>query len=125
MKTLDAFERIIKLEWKKLQFHPLRSNTEFVTEAAKRVGSQSVVAVIDVKKLLFRRYEVVTKNASKKTGFEPASWAAKLQSLGAGEILLNPVDADGQMQGYDFDLVDEVRSGGINSLNRFGWCWIT
>ena len=130
VKTLDAFERIIRLGVEKVAISSAALEyPEFVTEAAKRVGSQSVVAVIDVKKTgLFRRYEVVTNNASKKTGFEPASWAAKLQSLGAGEILLNSVDADGQMQGYDFDLVDEVRSavstpltvlGGAGSLEHF------
>ena len=81
VKTLDAFERIIRLGVEKVAISSAALEyPEFVTEAAKRVGSQSVVAVIDVKKTgLFRRYEVVTNNASKKTGFEPASWAAKLQ----------------------------------------------
>ena len=130
VKTLDTLERIIRLGVEKVAISSAAiENPEFVTEAAKRVGSQSVVGVIDVKKIgLFWRYEVVTYNASKKTGLEPVSWAAELQSLGVGEILLNSVDADGKMQGYDFDLVDKVRAsvsipltvlGGAGSFEHF------
>lgn len=130
VKTLNNIERIIRLGVEKVAISSAAiENPDLVTEATKRVGSQSVVAVIDVKKTgLFQRYEVVINNASKRTGFEPASWAAELQRLGAGEILLNSVDADGQMQGYDFDLVDKVRNvvstpltvlGGAGSLEHF------
>ena len=130
VKTLDTLERVIRLGVEKVAISSAAiENPEFVTEAAKRVGSQSVVGVIDVKKIgLFSRYEVVTYNASKKTGLEPVLWAAKLQSLGVGEILLNSVDADGKMQGYDFDLVDKVRAsvsipltvlGGAGSFEHF------
>ena len=128
--TSGAVERIIRLGVEKVAISSAAvKNPELLTEAAKRVGSQSIVAVIDVKKTgLFQRYEVVINNASKRTGLEPASWASELQSLGAGEILLNSVDADGQMQGYDFDLVDNVRAklstpltvlGGAGSLEHF------
>jgi len=128
--TLGAVERIIRLGVEKVAISSAAvKNPVLLTEAAKRVGSQSVVAVIDVKKTgLFQRYEVVINNASKKTGLDPASWAGELQSLGAGEILLNSVDSDGQMQGYDFDLVDKVRAklstpltvlGGAGSFEHF------
>ena len=128
--TLGAVERIIRLGVEKVAISSAAvKNPVLLTEAAKRVGSQSVVAVIDVKKTgLFQRYEVVINNASKKTGLDPASWAGELQSLGAGEILLNSVDSDGQMQGYDFNLVDKVRAklstpltvlGGAGSFEHF------
>ncbi|MDA9985688.1 AglZ/HisF2 family acetamidino modification protein [Alphaproteobacteria bacterium] len=130
VQTLEAVDRIITLGVEKVAISSAAvKNPELVTQAAKRVGSQSVIGVIDVKKTgLFRRYEVVTNNASERTGLEPASWAAELQSLGAGEILLNSVDADGEMQGYDYDLVDKVRAevstpltvlGGAGSLEHF------
>lgn len=130
VQRLETVERIIRLGVEKVAISSAAvQNPELIAEAAKRVGSQSVVAVIDVKKTgLFRRYEVVTHNGSKKTGLEPASWAAALQSLGVGEILLNSVDADGKMQGYDFDLVDKVRAkvstpltvlGGAGSFDHF------
>jgi cyclase len=112
VKTLDSVEQIIRCGVEKVAISSAAiENPLLLTEAAKRVGSQSVVAVIDVKKTgLFQRYEVVINNASKKTGLDPALWASELQSLGVGEIVLNSVDSDGQMQGYDFDLVDKVRA---------------
>lgn len=122
VKTVDAFDRIIGLGVEKVAISSAAiENPELVTAAAKRIGSQSVVAVIDVKKTgLFRRDEVVIINASKRTGIEPVSWAAELQGLGAGEILLNSVDADGQMQGYDFDLIDGVRAAVSTPLTVLG-----
>lgn len=83
---------------------------ELVTRAAERVGSQSVVVVIDVKATgLPRRSEVVTVNATKRTGLAPVAFAHKSQDLGAGEIVLNSVDSDGTMHGYDLDLIEQVR----------------
>jgi cyclase len=68
------------------------------------------VAVIDVKAMgLMRRPEVVTLNATKRTGLDPVSFARRLVALGAGEIVLNSVDRDGRMQGYDLKLVEQIR----------------
>ena len=122
VKTVDAFDRIIGLGVEKIAVSSAAiENPELVSAAAARVGSQSVVAVMDVKKTgLFRRYEVVTMNALKKTGLEPASWAAELESRGAGEIVINSVDCDGQMKGYDFDLVDNIRDAVSTPLTVLG-----
>jgi cyclase len=75
-----------------------------------RVGSQSIVVVLDVKKAgLLRRYELFTHNSSRKTGLNPAEFARKMESLGAGEIVVNAIDQDGVMKGYDLNLVKEIR----------------
>ena len=67
--------------------------------------------VIDVKKCgLLRKHEVMTHNATCHTGLNPVDWARKVQSLGVGEIVLNSVDRDGEMKGYDLDLIDQIRS---------------
>ena len=138
MKTVEQFDRIIGLGVEKVAVSSAAvDSADLVSKAAARVGSQSVVAVIDVKKTgFFKNYEVVVLNATKRTGLEPSAWAAKLQKLGAGEIVLNSVDRDGEMNGYDFDLIDSVRAavsipmtvlGGAGSLecikslfNRYG-----
>lgn len=111
VKSVEQFDRIIGLGVEKVAVSSAAvDDPELVSRAAARVGSQSVVAVIDVKRTgLFRKPEVVTLNASKRTGLEPAAWAAKLQQLGAGEIVLNSVDRDGEMKGYDTDLIDQIR----------------
>ena len=81
---------------------------ELITEAAETVGSQSVVVAIDVSKSLFGRYEVVTHSATRKTGLDPVEWAQKMERAGAGEILVNSVDRDGKMSGYDVALVRKI-----------------
>jgi cyclase len=112
VKSVDQFDRIIGLGIEKVAVSSAAVDTpELITWAASRIGSQSVVAVIDVKKTgISRKYEVVTLNATRRTGLDPATFAAELQQLGAGEIVLNSVDRDGQMNGYDFDLIDLVRN---------------
>lgn len=81
-----------------------------VEQIAKLYGNQSVVASIDVKKNLFGKYEVYVNSGKVNTKEEPAAFAIKMQEHGAGEILLNSIDRDGTLQGYDLDLVDHVCS---------------
>lgn len=111
VKTVDQIERLIALGVEKIAIGSAAvENPDLITHAAERVGSQSVVGVIDVKATgLMRRPEVVILNATKRTGLEPAEFARKLQVFGAGEIVLNSVDRDGKMQGYDVDLIKRVK----------------
>lgn len=122
VKTIEQIERIIGLGVEKVAVSStVIDSPKLIKEASSRVGTQSIVGVIDVKKTgLFRKYEVVTMNATRRTGLEPAVWAAKLQQLGVGEIVLNSVDNDGQMKGYDFDLIDLVRSAISTPLTVLG-----
>ena len=70
-----------------------------IKNAAQRVGSQSIVAVLDVKKVGLRgRYEVFTHNGTKKINRNPADMARQLEELGCGEIFLNSIDRDGTMK---------------------------
>ena len=86
------------------------SNPEIVSQISARAGSQSVVVVLDVrKKGFFAKYEVFTHNGRKSTGQDPVQLAMQMQELGAGEILLNSIDNDGAMVGYDLKLIDKVR----------------
>ena len=122
VKTVEQFDRIIGLGVEKVAVSSAAvDDPTLISRAAARVGSQSVVAVIDVKKSgLLRKPEVVTLNATKHSGLEPSAFAAKLQELGAGEIVLNNVDRDGEMKGYDFDLIDSVRCAISTPLTVLG-----
>jgi imidazole glycerol-phosphate synthase subunit HisF len=122
VKTVEHFDRLIGLGVEKVAISSAAVETpDLISKAAARVGSQSVVTVIDVKKTgLLRKPEVVTLNATRRTGLEPAEWAARLQQLGAGEIVLNNVDRDGEMKGYDLDLVDQVRKATSLPLTVLG-----
>jgi cyclase len=83
---------------------------ELVTEAARIFGSQSVVVSIDARKKFFGKYEAVASGGRVKTGREPAAWAAEMVRRGAGEIMINAVERDGTMQGYDHTLIRQVTS---------------
>lgn len=85
-------------------------NPDLIAQSAERVGSQSIVVVLDVKKAgIRRRYELFTHNGRRATGVDPIEFARRAQSLGAGELLLNSIDRDGEMNGYDMTLIEMVR----------------
>jgi cyclase len=106
------------------------SNPALLGQMADAVGRQSVVAVLDVRKksgLFAKGYEVCTRNATIAHKMDPFSLAQQLQDAGAGEIVVNSVDRDGFMQGYDMELASQFRvalrvpvtfMGGAGSLNH-------
>lgn len=80
----------------------------FVRQAADFAGSQSVVVSIDVKKNRLGRYEVFTHSGKRASGLDPIRFAQEMETQGAGELLLNSIDRDGTMQGYDLGLIRQV-----------------
>ena len=111
VRTVVQIEKIISLGVEKVAISAAAVETPaLIADAAARVGSQSVVVVIDVKMTgMLRRQEVVTHNGSRRTGLNPVDFARKVTKLGAGEIVINSVDRDGGMKGYDLDLVEQIR----------------
>lgn len=104
-------------------------NPSLVRKLAEKVGSQSVVVVLDVKKKMFGGYEVYTHNGKKSTGKSPFDLIKIFEELGAGEIVINNIDADGEMKGYDLALIEKARKqttlpltalGGAGSMDDFG-----
>ena len=130
IKTVEQARRIIGLGVEKVAISSEAiSNPNLITEIAAEIGSQSVVVVLDVKKSLFGKYEVYTHNGKKKTGRTPIELAQQAEKLGAGEIVINSIDLDGQMTGYDLDLATKIREairlpmtllGGAGSISDIG-----
>lgn len=83
-------------------------NPGLIREGSDIFGSQCIVVSIDAKKKADGDYEVMTHGGSKATGYHPRDWALRMQEMGAGEILLNSIDRDGTMQGYDIELIRGV-----------------
>lgn len=79
-----------------------------VREASDLAGSQSVIVSIDARKKLFGKYEMYVRGGSESTGRNPADFAQEMAAKGAGEIMINSIDRDGMMQGYDIDLISSV-----------------
>jgi len=111
IKTVEQVEMIVSLGVEKVAIGSAAIDTPgLIAEAAARVGNQSIVAVMDVKKTgVLKRYELFTHNGGRKTGVAPVDFARKVQEEGAGEILVNVIDKDGTMSGYDIALACELR----------------
>jgi cyclase len=85
-------------------------NSKLISSAAERFGNQSIVVSIDVKRKTNGMYEVFSHGGKKQTGLDPVTHARNVVSHGAGEILINTINRDGTMQGYDLDLIHRVAS---------------
>ena len=101
------------------------TNPQLVADAASKYGSQCIVVAIDAKRAPAGHWEVFTHGGRKPTGLDAVAWAQKMESLGAGEILLTSMDRDGTQDGFDLPLTravsDAVRipviaSGGVGGL---------
>ncbi len=101
---------------------------DFLREAAHRFGSQCIVLSIDARRTPEGSFEVTTHGGRRGTGIDAVEWAVTAQQLGAGEILLNSMDADGTRAGYDLAMIEAVRaavtvpviaSGGAGALADF------
>jgi cyclase len=112
VRTIEQVKKIISLGIEKVAVSSAAvENPEIIKHMANVVGSQSIVVVIDVKaKGLFGKQEVVTLNGNKSHGISPIEFAKKCQDFGAGEIVINSVDRDGMMIGYDVKLISEIRN---------------
>ena len=130
VKSVEQAQRIFSLGVEKIAMSAsVVDNPNLITEMAEQVGTQSVVAVVDVKKKLLGGYEVFTHNGRVNSKKDPVDFVCELERLGAGEIVINSIDNDGVMKGYDLNLVDKVRSatslpltvlGGAGSLSDVG-----
>ncbi len=83
---------------------------EFLSEAARVFGSQCIVVSIEAKKWRSDYWEAYYDNGRERSGLDAIKWAMQAESLGAGEILLTSVDAEGTKKGFDLDLYEQVRS---------------
>jgi len=129
--TVEQTKRIFGLGVEKIAISSAAvENHSIVSKMAEQVGNQSVVVVLDVKKrLLGDKYDVWTHNGKTNSGKNPVEFAEELEKLGVGEIVVNSIDNDGVMKGYDMNIVDKIRQvitvpmsvlGGAGSLKDIG-----
>ena len=127
--NLTQVEKLFFIGYEKVVINSaFQTNPQFVKEAAKIAGSQSVVVSIDVKNDLFGKYHCYINDGKIKVNMDPITAAKKAEELGAGELLMNSINRDGMMQGYDIKLIKEVSSsvsipviacGGAKNINDF------
>lgn len=111
IKTVEQAQRILALGVEKVAISSaVFDNQSLITELAERVGRQSVVVVLDVKKrILSGKYDCFTLNGKVKHKLCALEFAQKVEQLGAGEVMVNSIDHDGVMKGYDLDLISLIK----------------
>ncbi len=107
--SMEQVEKLFSIGFEKVIINTsLVDNPNLIRDAVKFAGSQSIVASIDVKRGILGRKTCYTNNGKHNTGIKPKDLARTAESLGVGEIILNSIDKDGMMNGYDLELVSEV-----------------
>jgi cyclase len=111
ISTLNQIEELFNLGVEKVILNSAAiENMELISFAADIFGSQSIVVSIDVKRNLFGGYSVYTHSGTKKNKMSLDEILKSIQIAGAGELVINSIDNDGMMKGYDYDLIKAVSS---------------
>lgn len=128
--SLQQIEKIIKSGAEKIIINSqafLQKN--FIREAVHQFGSSTIAVSIDVKKEFLRGNTVYINGGTQSTGKNPVDYAREIENEGAGEILINSIDRDGTMEGYDIELIKSISQsiripiiacGGAGKLSDFG-----
>lgn len=129
ISSVDDIKNLLRAGADKVSLNSAAVRTpELITEGAKKFGSQCIVCAIDAKRTADGGFTVVINGGRIDTGIEAVGWAKKVVELGAGEILLTSMDADGTKNGFDIEITDliskavnvpVIASGGCGSLEHF------
>ena len=129
IRTVEDFQRLLRAGADKISVNSAAvARPELISEAAERFGSQCVVLAVDARSRDDGTWEVVVAGGRKPTGIDLIEWVKKGEALGAGEILLTSMDADGTKAGFDLQMTEAVTdavsipviaSGGCGSLAHF------
>jgi cyclase len=129
IRTLQHIKEIINAGAEKVVINTYAvENPDFIKQASNVFGSSTIVISIDVKKKFLGKKQVYTIGGSKPTGRDPVDFARLMEEKGAGEIIINSIENDGLMTGYDLELVEEVSkavsipvvaAGGAGELKDF------
>lgn len=129
LRTLEDVRTILGLGVEKVAINSYAAESpDFIRQAADLFGSQAIVVAMDVKRDLLGQARVFTQAGRKNTGQDPRAYAQLMEAKGAGELLVNSIDRDGTMQGYDLDLLRSITSavsipvvacGGAGRLDDF------
>ena len=129
IRTIDDFKMILREGADKIAVNSAAiMNPQLISEAADKFGSQCVVVAIDAKRTPEGSFHIFKNGGRIDMGIDAIEWAIKAESLGAGEILLTSMDADGTKAGYDLELtkaissvvkIPVIASGGAGTMEHF------
>ena len=129
INNIEQIREILNLGVEKVVINTAAyKNPQIISKAAIKFGGQSIIVSIDVKTNAQGKKKVYTSCGMEETNFEPVEYAKIVEQLGAGEIMINSIDKDGTMTGFDLDLIKSVSEsvsiptiacGGAGSLDDF------
>lgn len=109
IKSIEDIKSIINAGVEKVALNSIAVECpELVKKAADVFGSSTIVVSIDVKKNFWGKKIIYSYSGSKNTGIDPVKFAVEMQKNGAGELLINSIDKDGMMSGYDYELINQI-----------------
>ncbi|MCZ7594399.1 MAG: AglZ/HisF2 family acetamidino modification protein [Hyphomicrobium sp.] len=112
ISRLDQIESLIKAGCEKVVLaSAVADDLMLMREASREFGAQAIIGSVDARRKMFGGYETRVTNAGRRLGVSPVERARQFEDAGAGEILLQSIDRDGEMNGYDLELVAEVSRG--------------
>lgn len=129
IKTIEDIRAILKIGIEKVILNSqLYKDLDFVREAVNQFGSSTIAASLDVKKNFWGKYELFSEGGKTSTKKDPVEFAKELDAIGVGEIMINSIDRDGTMKGYELDLITKISGvvqvpviacGGASSVDDF------
>ena len=109
IKSLDDIQEVLAAGAEKAVLNTFAmENPTLVREAANEFGTSTITVSMDVKKRLFKGERVFTFGGRRPTRWTPVEWAMHMQDQGAGELVVNSIERDGKMEGYDLDLIRSI-----------------
>ena len=128
VRQVDDVRRLLNAGADKVSMNTAAvTNPQLIAEASARVGAQCIVVAVDAKQTSPGRWEVFTHGGRRNAGLDAIEWARRVESLGAGEILLTSMDRDGTKAGFDLELtravadavgIPVIASGGVGTLQH-------
>ncbi|QKF58965.1 AglZ/HisF2 family acetamidino modification protein [Aliarcobacter lanthieri] len=129
IKTLEDVQKLFSLGIEKIVLNTSAiEKFDLVKKLVSLYGSQSIVFCLDIKKSFFGKYIAYSYSGSKKVKIFPVELAKKMQNLGIGELIINSIDNDGMMKGYDLEIIEKITTqlvipviacGGAGNLEDF------
>lgn len=129
IRTLQDIEKVLEAGADKVSLNSVvLGNPNFIKEAAEKFGREKIVFSMDVKEVAPSKWQVFAKGGRENTGIDAVEWALQGESNGAGEIVLNSIDEDGEKKGYQLELtraiaeavqIPVIASGGAGKIEHF------
>lgn len=111
IRTFEEVKRLFRIGYEKVIFNTaFIDNPELLKKSVEYAGSQSVVVALDFKKSILGKYILYSKSGTVKSNLSIEEIIQRIKDLGVGEIMVNVIDKDGTMSGYDLDIIRQISS---------------